>query len=106
MILQSDPGSHQSTINLAASHHTTCRTESAFLTTAHSEKVGGGGEGKERVANWRKNWPLKYVFVVHQYSSLFTLFGISVLHRYLSSLLPPSVFGLALFRPHLNPLTI
>lgn len=51
MILQSDPGSHQSTINLAASHHTTCRTESAFLTTAHSEKVGGGGrrqgEGSE-----------------------------------------------------------
>lgn len=39
MILQRDRGSHQSTIYLAASHHSTGRTGSVFLTAAHSEKV-------------------------------------------------------------------
>lgn len=39
VILQSDPGRHQSAINLTTRHHTTCGTQSAFLTTAHSGKV-------------------------------------------------------------------
>lgn len=93
VFLHSDPGSHKSTINLAASHNKTYGTQSVFLTTAHSEKVGGGG------ARWKKSSTSMPFCLL----SIF-IFVYGLWHPVLSSILHSSLV-FVLSRPRLNCLT-
>lgn len=94
VISRSDPGSLQSSIPLTVS--LPWPGESAFLTTAHSEKVRGE-KGQKREGIQGRNVHLT-VSPLHQYSSLLT-------HSYLSPHPSPLVFHLTPLCPHLNPLT-
>lgn len=100
---RSDPGSHQSAISLAASHHATCKTESAFLTAAHSEKVSGEKARREQRIGGKIVHLNMFLLFTNIHLCLLSLASRSCFVIYCLSFLHLSVLASC---PHLKPLTI